>query len=188
MGPIWGPSGADRTQVGPMLAPWTLLSGKLWRQVHYNVVTRASHGISNAWQVDCLSISLLRNMKRPGSLWWESNGHRWIASIKDQHDIMMLHFSTHKHKKVLWNLVWPSNNKYIYFPKKIEMKSTETDRISLNDDVDAVKVKYMRATVLHGICSLYSCSYPCAVASYLGNDHPQIISEFSMNNNWLRTH
>ena len=27
MGPSWGPSGADRTQVGPMLAPWTLLSG-----------------------------------------------------------------------------------------------------------------------------------------------------------------
>ena len=26
MGPIWGPSGADRTQVGPMLAPWILLS------------------------------------------------------------------------------------------------------------------------------------------------------------------
>ena len=24
--PTWGPSGADRTQVGPMLAPWTLLS------------------------------------------------------------------------------------------------------------------------------------------------------------------
>ena len=27
MGPKWGPSGADRTQMGPMLAPWTLLSG-----------------------------------------------------------------------------------------------------------------------------------------------------------------
>ena len=26
-GPTWGPSGADRAQVGPMLAPWTLLSG-----------------------------------------------------------------------------------------------------------------------------------------------------------------
>ena len=25
-GPIWDPSGADRSQVGPMLAPWTLLS------------------------------------------------------------------------------------------------------------------------------------------------------------------
>ena len=30
MRPTWDPSGADRTQVGPMLAPWTLLSGK-WR-------------------------------------------------------------------------------------------------------------------------------------------------------------
>ena len=27
MGPTWGPSGTDRTQVGPMLAPWNLLSG-----------------------------------------------------------------------------------------------------------------------------------------------------------------
>ena len=27
MGPTWGPSGADRTPVGPLLAPWTLLSG-----------------------------------------------------------------------------------------------------------------------------------------------------------------
>ena len=27
MGPTWGPPGADGTQVGPMLAPWTLLSG-----------------------------------------------------------------------------------------------------------------------------------------------------------------
>ena len=27
MGPTWGPSGADRTQVGPMLAPWTLIWG-----------------------------------------------------------------------------------------------------------------------------------------------------------------
>ena len=29
IGLIWGPSGADRTQVGPMLALWTLLSGTL---------------------------------------------------------------------------------------------------------------------------------------------------------------
>ena len=29
MGPTWGPPGADRTQVGPMLALWTLLSGWL---------------------------------------------------------------------------------------------------------------------------------------------------------------
>ena len=30
MGPTRGPSGADRTQVGPMLAPWALLSGMAW--------------------------------------------------------------------------------------------------------------------------------------------------------------
>ena len=30
MGPTWGPSGAYRIQVGPMLAQWTLLSGKWW--------------------------------------------------------------------------------------------------------------------------------------------------------------
>ena len=29
MGPTWGPSGAGRNQVGPILAPWTLLSGFL---------------------------------------------------------------------------------------------------------------------------------------------------------------
>ena len=30
MWPTWGPTGADRTQVGPVLAPWTLISGYLW--------------------------------------------------------------------------------------------------------------------------------------------------------------
>ena len=29
MGPTWGPSGADKTHVGPLLASWTLLSGKI---------------------------------------------------------------------------------------------------------------------------------------------------------------
>ena len=29
MGPKWGPSGAEGTQVGPILAPWTLLYGRL---------------------------------------------------------------------------------------------------------------------------------------------------------------
>ena len=37
MGPTWVPSGADRTQVGPMLAPWTLLSGLVpdWSKSHH---------------------------------------------------------------------------------------------------------------------------------------------------------
>ena len=33
MGPTWSPSGADRTQMGPMLAPWTLLSGMIYTAI-----------------------------------------------------------------------------------------------------------------------------------------------------------
>ena len=29
VGPTWGPPGADRTQIGPMLAPWSLESGHI---------------------------------------------------------------------------------------------------------------------------------------------------------------
>ena len=43
MGPTWGPSGADRTQVGPMLAPWTLLSGCL--PAHDPPTSNASSGL-----------------------------------------------------------------------------------------------------------------------------------------------
>ena len=32
MGPTWGPSGADRTPVGPMLVPWTLQSVVFWKR------------------------------------------------------------------------------------------------------------------------------------------------------------
>ena len=34
MGPTWGPPGSCRPQMGPILAPWTLLSGNTWWLVH----------------------------------------------------------------------------------------------------------------------------------------------------------
>ena len=37
VGPALGPSGANRTQVGPMLAPWTLLSGLLCLLLEFDV-------------------------------------------------------------------------------------------------------------------------------------------------------
>ena len=37
MGPTWGPSGADRTQMGPMLAPWSLLSGTPYPTREYEI-------------------------------------------------------------------------------------------------------------------------------------------------------
>ena len=35
MGPTWGPPGSCRPQMGPMLAPWTLLSGVVSRYCHH---------------------------------------------------------------------------------------------------------------------------------------------------------
>ena len=40
MGPTWGPSGADRTLVGPMLAPWTLLSGVIYGKDEPSAMTQ----------------------------------------------------------------------------------------------------------------------------------------------------
>ena len=37
MGLTWGPSGADRTQVGPLLAPWILLTGE-WRTTLFRIL------------------------------------------------------------------------------------------------------------------------------------------------------
>ena len=41
-GPTWGLSGADRTQVGAMLAPWTLLSGQC-QNVFRNAINSNNH-------------------------------------------------------------------------------------------------------------------------------------------------
>ena len=38
LGPTWSPPGADRSHVGPMLSPWTLLSGSLQTGIfHHNI-------------------------------------------------------------------------------------------------------------------------------------------------------
>ena len=48
MGPTWGPPGDDRTQVGPMLAPWTVLLGvsipvqvslAVYRHAQFNILS-----------------------------------------------------------------------------------------------------------------------------------------------------
>ena len=47
MGPKWGPSGADRTQVGPMLAPWNLLSG--YKNVWATTAPMTGHIYTSIW-------------------------------------------------------------------------------------------------------------------------------------------
>ena len=50
MGPTWGPSGADRPQVGPMLAPWTFLSGRL---TTYYVAMIQNKACNNRASIPC---------------------------------------------------------------------------------------------------------------------------------------
>ena len=48
MGPTWGPSWADRTQVGPMLAPWTLLSGYIMVKLYCISMSQWLHACHGA--------------------------------------------------------------------------------------------------------------------------------------------
>ena len=91
MEPTWGPSGSCRPQIGPMLAPWTLLSGKTkagdylycFHLHDRNVVCVASLGVSKnslyltrrfipcVWPADMPQIKRgLFFSKVPSSDWW----------------------------------------------------------------------------------------------------------------------
>ena len=48
MGPAWGSSGFKRAQVGPMLAPWILLSGYALKILTLHIVVNANEK-SNTW-------------------------------------------------------------------------------------------------------------------------------------------
>ena len=107
-GPTWAPSGADRTQVVPMLAPWTLLSGDVSRVllerdwtslgIAYNTaVINAEHKSEFKLTADTLYLALT------GKLWdvccefffWENrslyNGTAlcisWNFSVRRRRDI-----------------------------------------------------------------------------------------------------
>ena len=49
MGPTWGPSGADKTQVGPTLAPWTLLSGPRCHVLYPVLTVETYHAHQLVW-------------------------------------------------------------------------------------------------------------------------------------------
>ena len=103
MGPTWGPSGVDRTQVGPMLTPWTLLSGTC--SVHEQNPTRQTRQwfllpfmyaiLNSGWRIakylTILTIGIklyhiqMRVSIAMGSLWKnEYLSHRRITRINNQ--------------------------------------------------------------------------------------------------------
>ena len=86
MGSTWGPSGADRTQVGPMLAPWTLLSGNtqfIWlHRIHICLTQR----IVNTHNRQCCLQRHLYNethIRHPRRMAWSKT--KIIYGIKASH-------------------------------------------------------------------------------------------------------
>ena len=68
-----GSSGADRTHVGPMLAPWTLLVGYMLDIDIFSIV----QSVASATKPNSFHIT--------GPLWEESTGHQWVPLTKGQY-------------------------------------------------------------------------------------------------------
>ena len=62
MGPTWGPSEADRTQFGPMLPPWSLLSGLI---VFQGPFLQTWFNLIQAWISNRMSIRLWEEITSP---------------------------------------------------------------------------------------------------------------------------
>ena len=59
MRPTWGPSGAHRIQVGPMLAPWTLLSGTFCAKAGSELVWCKQQGRQWTHILICLMVPMM---------------------------------------------------------------------------------------------------------------------------------
>ena len=65
MGPSWGPSGADRTQVGPTLAPWTLLFEECRLRLQACYITQwGEYRIVGSWKLKSV-IKVYYNIRSP---------------------------------------------------------------------------------------------------------------------------
>ena len=96
MGPTWGPSGADRTQIGPMLAPWTLVSGLATGHTvkQYAMCTEV------LWSGRCIRY---QNMLKPSHHWPFVRGISWLALCeRNPHVIGGLHVPSQRGK---WSAV-----------------------------------------------------------------------------------
>ena len=57
MGPTWGPPGSCWPQMGSMLAPWTLLSGKVWRHLGSRKMSGYQRVLHHVWYPLTLRVS-----------------------------------------------------------------------------------------------------------------------------------
>ena len=97
MGPTWGPPGSCRPQMGPMLAPWTLLSGTLLCQLMFTFIWCQWNSPTPCQSIICIYIYIMvlflltplpSQMKMPPLCLtqWHWRQHRnpisWISTSK----------------------------------------------------------------------------------------------------------
>ena len=89
MGPTWGPPGSCRPQMGPMLAPWTLLSGcnaenacMPWRldQTHNHTVESETEILLPATREQCWVTLILTHTDTKQWIRWSCHCNWWDKS------------------------------------------------------------------------------------------------------------
>ena len=123
MGPTWGPSGADRTQVDPMLATWTLLSRLLSDgPIRINVQGPMDYRLP-------FTVLLLMHMKR-----WINVGPISIPSITPGRQALLVTVLMHEMHFSLDRTFW--NYPYILtfcLPNEVHFFSDKSFWISPNN-------------------------------------------------------
>ena len=123
MGPTWGPSGADRTQVGPMLASWTLLSRKGLRGHAERKRCRVSISSNCVWH--------LVQMDSNAQIWWylcpiclqnKEWNVRWIETPRRSYEITVMQIVLKKRFPINQGtlmIITESNNQQLDISKSI---------------------------------------------------------------------
>ena len=129
MGPTWGPSGADRTQVGPMLAPCTLLFGVPYSGNHAKTCMLNSDSCISVWLFSILiQASIIISTRRyyhisTGRLVWHITSSLQLTNhtyIYVYIRLIILHFDSgfdhHFNKTLLPYFDWQTCLAYNKFP------------------------------------------------------------------------
>ena len=107
MGTAWGPPGSCRPQMGPMLVPWTLLSGEIFAILQHGIQSHYSTASQQSVQrLQMYTYQVILNMFRnptdfqwgfwtsPGKPWWVWKCRTYILPLIPKMAFHFLHFCT----------------------------------------------------------------------------------------------
>ena len=111
MGPTWGPSGTARTQVGPILAPWTLLSGLNISQKFLTCEWKCAHFCSRMEHCGIWNKCILGFMKL---VYWGNSQSKYDGFAVVVYEILRW-MSYHTSKSVQYFTVTSQYGYHFYF-------------------------------------------------------------------------